>query len=417
MKSRKHVFKSICLLILMVSLSGCWDQQELEKKAYVIAIGLDKAKGDRLIKITYQIANPEVGSQQQGGSAKEPPDEIISFTTNDLISARTTANVITAKQISYDLLGIIIVSEEFAENEEFIRWIYDATKGMEIRRDTKLVVSNEKANVFIKENNPKLETRPHVYFELTLKRGTETGMIPDSDLLKFFRITEADASLFLAANGSTQKSGPNEEQSEDKFSAGEFNFEGKTNRTNFAGSAVFKEGKMIGKLTGEETRLTVLLNETLQASDILATFPDPYNKKYQIATRITKKNPNKVVMDLKSGRPKINVTVPLTVDVLTNHSMVDYAGDREKRKTLEKQIAKNLKKKMEDLIKRTQEEFKGEPFGWSLTARKKFPTVPEYESFNWMKTYPDMKIVVDVAIKFSSFGRQGKLPEKQKVRD
>ena len=61
----------------MFLLSGCWDRKELEDKAYVIGLGLDKSEHEGKIKVTMLIANPEVGSVQGGGGSIEKPKEII----------------------------------------------------------------------------------------------------------------------------------------------------------------------------------------------------------------------------------------------------------------------------------------------------------------------------------------------------
>lgn len=132
-----------------------------------------------------------------------------------------------------------------------------------------------------------------------MERGKENGMIPGhSELLYYYRITESDADLFLASySTTTEQNGQSQHQTDDQFIAGELQFEGNINRTQFAGAAVFKNGRMIGKLTAEETRLAILLNNTLNAENMLTNFPDPFNKTYQIAARIiSEKNTKQQLM-------------------------------------------------------------------------------------------------------------------------
>ena len=104
----------------MFLLSGCWDRKELEDRAYVIGLGLDQSKHKGKIKITMLLANPEVGSVQGGGGSTEKPREIITFDANDFITAKSTANAIISRNISYDLLKIIVVSEELAKDKTFL---------------------------------------------------------------------------------------------------------------------------------------------------------------------------------------------------------------------------------------------------------------------------------------------------------
>ncbi|GGA87563.1 Ger(x)C family spore germination protein [Ornithinibacillus halotolerans] len=419
MNKIKAIHLLIMLLSLLFLLAGCWDQRESEEQAYVIAIGLDKAEEDeQRVKVSYLIANPEAGSAAQGGNTDEPPREIISFIADDFVTSRNLANVVIAKQVTYDILKLIIVSEEFARDEKFIRWIYDATKEMEIRRDTKFLITKESTATFLQNNQPRLETRPHRYFDLMFERGKETGMLPPSDLNTFFRITEADADLYLGIYGTTEKSDKTRKGTEiDQIVAGEFDYEGETNPTQFAGSAVFKEGKMIDTLTIEETQLAFLLNPTLDAQQILATFPDPFDENYRVTTKVMLDGKVDVKMKLKKDPPQIDVIVPLLIEVLSNHSMTDYQLNPEKKVELKNQFKKVLQEKIDALVTKTQEEYETEPFGWSTIARKKFLTIPQWVEFDWMKTYPDMKIDVSVDIKLGKFGRQGDLPSFEEVRD
>lgn len=407
----------VALLAILLFLSGCWDQRGVEEYAFVIALGMDKSEEQQdRINITYLIANPEVGTAATSGSS-EPPREIISFDANSLITAKSLANTVIAKEISYDLVRMIFVSEELARDAEFIRWIYDAAKSMDIRRDIQLLITKEKTSQFIQANKPLLETRPHEYYEKIFNVGV-FGTTPPSELNTFFRITEADADLFLGMYGSIEKALPNHSKKEpDQITAGELPFTGETNITQIAGSAVFKEGQMIDTLSIEETKLVYLLNPIYKTGYLLTTFPDPFNPQYLIDARIELENPVKFNMNLDKDTPTIDVTVPILLEVLSNHSMTDYSVDQKKRNFLESSIQEDLTNKFELLIKKTQEEFKTEPFGWSIIARKKFRTIPEWEDFDWMKTYPDMDINVSVELKLDKFGRQNELPSMEETRD
>ncbi|MUK90264.1 Ger(x)C family spore germination protein [Ornithinibacillus sp. L9] len=423
MTKQKSLFKMLCLLsFLLLLLSGCWDQKEVEKMAYVVAIGLDQDEEDEnRVKITYLISNPEVGSLAQGGGAagEEPPREIISFTADDFITSRNLANTVVAKEITYDLLRILVVSEDFAKNKKFLRWLYDATKEREIRRDIKILVTKEQTSSFMIDNQPLLETRPHEYFEMLFNRGKKAGMVPSSDLLTFFRITEADADLFAAAYGTAQQNDNSSGKNKDpeQAIAGELQYGGETNTVQYAGSALFKEGIMIDTLTIEETRLMFLLHPTENPVAILTNLPDPFNEEYQIATRIRPNGQVKFDMNLKKETPSIDVTVPVIIEVLTNHSGTNFAKDSEKRIKLKESFEDRITKKFEELIKKTQDEYGTEPFGWSLVARKEFLRISDWESFDWMKTYPDIEINVSTEVRLGNFGRQGEMLNIKDVRD
>jgi spore germination protein KC len=92
-KNHRKIIIVILFTILIPFLSGCWDSQEIEKRANVLAIGVDRASekdrkqedqishlsekfpipDEEMIKVTAQIAVPgeiPLGPQQPGGSAK-----------------------------------------------------------------------------------------------------------------------------------------------------------------------------------------------------------------------------------------------------------------------------------------------------------------------------------------------------------
>ncbi|WP_083652494.1 Ger(x)C family spore germination protein [Bacillus sp. MRMR6] len=417
MKPIKAVLKYSPFLIVLLLLSGCWDKKELEERAYVIGLGLDKNADSNHLTITFLIANPEVGSQQGGGGTQEPAQEILTIRANDFISARNTANTVIARELTYDLLRVFVISEELASDKDFIRYIYDATKDREIRRDSYLIVSKEDASVFFTNNKPKLESRPHKYFQFMIDRGIATGVIPDSDLHRFFRVTENDAELFLAIYATTETEKNKSVNSEDEYLAGEIDAKGTANQTQFIGSAVFKEGRMIGKITGQETRISELLDDTTRIKDILTTYPDPFSDRFRLAARLIKNEDTEVSVDIRNGPPKISVNIPLVIEILSDPSMTSYGDDEEKKKILKKHLEEHLTDTIQTFVEKMKEEFKGEAFMWSIYARKKFKTVQEYTEYDWMKTYPEAEVKVAVEVTFGEFGKQSKVPSLEILRD
>ncbi|MGN7295551.1 Ger(x)C family spore germination protein [Ferdinandcohnia sp. SAFN-114] len=418
MKKQAKKIRPFLILFTLLMLVGCWDMEEIDQRAYVLGIGLDKTDVKGFIKITYLISNPEAGSTQEGGGSSEPTHETITFNASDFIQSQNIANAVIAKAITYDILDFFIVSEELAKDKDFVRWMYDATKDREIRRDSKIIVTKEEAKTFIDQNKPKLETRRHEYFETMFDHATEIGFIPNSQIHNFFRITEADADLFISAYATTEQDKVTAKKNIDaNFIAGNLNVTGDTNPAQFLGSAVFKEGQRIGKLSVEETRLTQLLNKEATNPSFLVSFPDPFKKNYFITSRFIQINSPQITMDVSKQAPKIMVNLPLQAKILTDHSMVSYSDNEQKRSELKDHIKKGFEQRINNLLKRTQEEFKADLFGFSLEARKHFLTIPEWEDYDWMKSYPEADISVKVDITFSEFGRQSELPSYERIRD
>ncbi len=395
-------------LFIVCLLTGCWDKEELEDKAYVIGLGIDHSNHKGQIKVTLLLANPEVGSMQGGGGSTEKPREIITFDANDFIAAKGTANAIISRNISYELLKIIVVSEEYAKGSGFLTTVSDVQKDKEIRLDGHLAVSKENASEFFLKNRPKMETRPHKYFQYMINHGIENGLIPDSTLFRFFNTTYRETELYLAMYVSAEKNKHPKVQREDEYMAGQVNATGELDDTQFMGAAVFRNGVMIGKLNGQETRIVNILDDTTNIKDILIDLPDPFsNKKKQISARILKTKSNKVKMNVKSARLKIDITVPLKIEIMSNPSMVDFA-EKKNQHIVKRQIINHLKKVNEKFFKKTQTKLKGVPYPLSMYARRYFGTIQEYKKFNWRKSYVNADIRVHPNIQIIDYGKQTK---------
>ena len=320
-----------------------------------------------------------------------------------------------SRKISYELLKIIIVSEEFAKDPAFIKTLYDTVKDKEIRMDIYLAVSKEKANKYFLKNKPRMETRPHKYFEFMIDHGIENGLIPDSTLFRFFKTIEGGNDLFLAMYTTTERQKTPEIKGEDEYLAGELNVTGDLDDTQFLGSAVFKNGKMIDKLSGQQTRVVNTLDDTTDIADILINTPDFFsNEKDQMAFRLLKTARNKVKMNLRGAKPKIEITVPFSVEVLANPSMVNFKDEKNRRK-LKQKLTSHLTKAMEDVLIKAQTELKGAPYPLSLYARKHFWTIKEYEDFNWSRSFVEADITTKAEVNIIDYGKTSS--KRKKMED
>ncbi|WP_143588840.1 Ger(x)C family spore germination protein [Terribacillus halophilus] len=412
----KNPLLILCLFLLPLLLGGCFDQKELEEQAFIVSIGVDNTNQKGVFRFTFQIANPEVGNSASGTSANEPTQEVISVLGTDFLTATNAANATVAKQISLNQSRILIVSEKLARSTDFIYLMQSAPSTVDIKLNAQLVVSKEDAEKYIRHNKPQLESRPHKYYQYMLDRAKETGIIPDAPIVRYFQITEGDADLFIAPYTTTEEENPKFGE-EDHYKAGEIPVNGK-NQTQFMGSAVFKEGQMIGTLTGEETRFCLMFDSTLTQKDIIASYTDPVKPEFQVAGRLEINNVDVNVNYLKDKQSTIDVYVNYSLNVYAIPSTVNYMKNTEKQRLLEKSINKQIGERADNFIKKTQEEYRAQPFYWSLHVRSKFLNIPEYEKADWMnKVYPNAKVNIHLELRGLEFGKIMRESEIKEVRD
>jgi spore germination protein KC len=388
----------------LLLLPGCWDKLEIEEQAFSVVIGVDPKEGSG-ITVTYQIANPQVGSSDRSSAPEEPASEIVTFEAPDLITARDLANTFITRSISFSHTQTLIVSEKFASGEQFKNFIGSSIRDRQLRREVNIIVTKESAADFIRSNKPVLETRPHKFFDFMEMRWDETGLVPYSTLNRLFQRTEGDDTLFLAIYATGKQDVTRHYGNEDEYLPGEVVKEG-GHPLQFVGSAVFRNGRMVGVMDGEDTRLSLLLRPRPLANNWLTTYKDPLDPKYRVGVRQFKRKATRIHLDTSNDKTRIQVTVPLTLHLVSIPSLTDYLTNADNQETLKRSIEKQLTDEANELIKRTQTEFLGEPFTWYLEARKHFWTVQQYKAYDWMEQYPHAEVEVKFDVTIQQFGKQ-----------
>jgi spore germination protein KC len=410
-----RIVNTVFICFLSCLLTGCWDRVELEEQAYVIAIGVDVGKIHDYL-VTFEIANPKIGARDVGSEGNKPPTEVITIDAPDVLSLRDTANASVSRRISLSHAKVIIVSEKLAKTDKFSKMILPIMRDRDIRRNVDLMICREDASEFIRTNNPKLESRNHKFYELMANRWKETALVPVSNLNRFYARTVGRGGLFIASYASAREPSTGTKGYEDNYKAGQISKEG-GNPTQIIGSAVIKDGLMIGTLTGEETRFSLNLRPVSKVSSMMTTFPDPLSEEERIVARLTRRRNHKVRMDLNGDYPKMDIDIYMNVEILAIPSFIDYVEDLDKQKILKLSIEEYLNKGAKSLIKKTQREFKADPFLWSTYARKQFLTSQEYAAYGWMDKYPRAKINVSHHVNIIDFGIQNRPPKIEKAKD
>jgi Ger(x)C family germination protein len=409
--------KCLILIYILVPLflSGCWDKVELEELGYVAAIGVDKGEKGKL-SVTFQIQNPQVGSSERAKAENEPAFELVTVEATDVLSARDTVSANVARRVQFAHANALILGEEFARSEECYRQLGEMLRDRELRGDINLIVSREKASEFIRNNKPPMETRPMKFYELMAKRWGESGITPVSMLHLFLQRTEQDLSLYQAIYATSKKDVEKKFGMEDEYLPGEIDMRTQ-NPVQMIGSAVFKEGRMIGTLNGEETRFTIMLRPDTFFSGIMAVFKDPIEKDKHLIVRLFKEKQPKIKVDLKGSRPKVEATAFADYEIVLIESHVDYVENLENQKLLKEAVKKTLEEKVQKLVEKTQTEFGGDPFRWGHIVRKKFLTYDDLVKYDWMSKYSDAEIKINYEVKFRGFGKELRPADLNKIKD
>lgn len=176
MENRKGVF---LLMILLVFLSGCWDNVEIEERGFISGIALDLAEeqGEEF-EMTEQFVVPAgLGTPSDGGGGTAYRN--LSAVGQSLQEINSTIGRQANRIINTEHLDLIIISREIAETEETFSNVMDVFLRLQgMRRGILLAISDEKASDML-EIEPEHVKIPSQYIrELTENRKSSITTEP-----------------------------------------------------------------------------------------------------------------------------------------------------------------------------------------------------------------------------------------------
>jgi spore germination protein KC len=402
----------IILVILLTSMTGCFDAREVDDLAYPMAIGFDKGDNN-LLKMTLQLALPVAIA---GGSGEEAPggggktSSIVTLEVPAIYSGLNMANTFISKQINLSHVKVIVFSEELAK-EGIDKYITAIARGREFRPSMFVVVAIGSAEEYVRAVEPALETNPAKYYEMKLRAFDYTAFTADTRFFKFYhniKSTSNQAYAVLASIGQFGDSGEiSDEQSTFREKGREVPLEGdfiaggmpKTGdvKAEIMGLAVFDGAKMVGVLDGAETMAHLMVRGDFKYS--FSTLPDPMKDGYFVLLGIGQGRAPKRKVEMVNGVPNITVDVFLEGNIQSIQSGINYE-EGENLKILEKAVAEFFEKEIMRYFDKTLE-YGVDVAGFGQLMKSKFITWDEWESFDWLSRYKDsgFNVNVDVIIR------------------
>jgi spore germination protein KC len=424
---------SILLIMTILLTSGCWDRRELENLGIVQALGLDLESGHNdEVTVTTMIAIPsELGGGQTGGGGGGGGDKpgvlMVSMKAPSIYEAFNRINTLINREVSLLQNQVLIIGEELAKNGA-AKWIDNLIRFREMRRTMLVFVCKGRAADIMKVQ-PKLEKKPSEYFTDLAAISRRTGMFPLVTLNDFLKRYEAYAhenylpfmDKHLIEEGGEKPSAEKQNEAGEK---GENNGESKSGQdqksqddegqklehVRFIGSAIFKKDRMVGNFDIYETQILLLLNNEFK--EALLTIEDPLRKDYKIIFRLLSTVPVQIQYRPQNGVDHFKVKLRLEADLVSIQSGIDYTRPKLEA-FLGRVIAKELKHRVVKAIKKAQQEFNSDVFGFGEKVRSTFITSSEYEKYNWPDKFQHSRINVQVKVDLRRVGVQFQPPENR----
>lgn len=393
------------LKLLSISLSavlllgGCGYYVEVNEKSYVIAIGMDKGKND-LLKVSFMFSEPSAGDGETGGEKKKEKD-IVTLEAPTVYSAIRLLDTFRSKMIDVSHTKLIVFSQELAE-DGIKNYVTDLVNNRSFRPSVYLSVSQGEAEEFFSSIEPKQDLYIEKYIDRLFGKVTNNDVNEAYLYYTYFNYVDGRGGNLLPLVGVSDKDRMEDAEKDyeyvrpDDFSANYTADEipiDKKDAAILCGYAVFDEEKMVGTLGLMDSDLVRMMTKNLPNGEFSVYYPE----KGQYVS-INMHQVDKTAISIKTGDiPEIDIEIKL---------MGEYSGfdkgfkNKAEYERFSDYLSAVFTEKLNELLRRSQTEFRTDMFNLGDSAKKRFLTNPQWDAYNWNARYLaadiNARVIVDI---------------------
>lgn len=404
------------LMILIVTLTSCYDANEIDNILYVSAIGVDQGISDKW-RLTLQFSTMKEsggggGGESQSNGGGESKGEYTCVTV-DAPSFFTGINMLDAslpRRLSFIHASIIIFSEDMAKSGLIGEYIAPISRFREIRRASHVLVVKGKASEFLEENQPFIGNMLAKNFQIMIGESENTGFFPHVTLEHFYTGLKSPYSQPMTALAAVNNSDAFKQEGEPRgkqfntggdYTAGQLPRTG-DNKIELFGTALFDGDIMVGELNGDETRHMLMVRGDFKRG--FFTMQDPKKPEVIIPLDVKSAAQPEIKVTLANSKPVIHVKVYLNADLLAVQSRINYEQP-ELKPLLEEKFTQSVVEGIYKVIEKCQQ-LNSDIFRFGGHASKNFLTIDELENYNWNSHFKDAEITVQVEFAIRRSGEQ-----------
>ncbi len=379
--------KWLAVLLLAVSVSGCWDYTELSDVFFVVGMAVDKGAPPFKYKLTVECIVPSEYDKTTGG--RTAPSQLYSMQGNTVADLSRKMNVGLGRELIYSHMQLLAISESILR-EGSVQFFDYLERGRETRDNFNVVVvRGKKAEDVLKLTNPtekyatgKLNKQLHIAVR-------EWGSDPDirlSDLMNA-RMAPGKGSVMVGVQVTGNPEGGKESMQSSI----------PPSNAVISGLAVIQDMKLLGFMDIKDTRSYLWLRGGLRNTSVTASLGG--GKDFTI--RIIKSKTG-VKASHEGDTPRFHVTIRMdsflemteSPEALTTVELEEYA--RRAEETIEADIRQTLQK--------AQETYKTDIFGFGNHMYRQQPQFLKPIREEWNTYFAKAEVTVETHVRIKRVG-------------
>jgi Ger(x)C family germination protein len=395
--------------------TSCYDSKEIDDLLHIVAIGVDKGITDKW-RLTVMFptlkgdSSGGTGGGMQKGSGGQDGYSSITVDAPSFFTGIDMLNSTLARRLNFMHTELMVISEDLAESGMLGEFIAPIIRFRQIRRSMHVFISVGSAMDYVDATKPFVGTALSKNIQIMAEEAGITGFFAHITLQNFYdsmKSTYRQPVVVLGALNNPENLKQDGENSENvyktggEYYAGELPFNAQGG-TEIFGMAVFDGDKMVGKLTGDETRFMQMANGEFKMA--FFTMQDPKDPSLIIPLDVRKLRNPSVKIKFEGDKPIIHLKIELEGDLLAVQSGINYEQP-ELKPILEKAFERQIKDGLDKLMEKSKK-FKTDIFGFGQTAAMHFLTIQEWEKYNWSKKFQNSEITTEVKFIIRRTGTQ-----------
>ncbi|WP_055665970.1 Ger(x)C family spore germination protein [Desnuesiella massiliensis] len=378
---KNKIILLIILILVSINITGCWDYVELNQREVITAIGIDKGEEPGTIVVTMQSIIPYRISTPLKPSTSETATHVVSVTGKSFSDALVRYKQITSKNPYFQQSRVFIIGEE-AARDGVISFMNPILRSIEYRTRGWLLVAKGKASDILQRQVDVSKISADYILDL-MNSSNYMATVPVETAHEFIKDVSVKTLSPVTAKIEAIKSEDNH------FDIG------------YSGSAVFKKDKLIGWLDMHETKGLLWITGKFKRGIMATGYTKTANG---ILTQKVIKGKAKIIPKITNGKIKIIIDIYEEGLIGENDSNIEM-NSTEAINSFENQFEMEIKKQVEACLKRVQQEYKTDVFGFGEEIHKKLPRQWKEIKDSWEEIYPGVNIEVNAKVKLRATGK------------
>lgn len=396
MAAVKRLLGLLLALLMVCSLGGCWSRVEIEELAIVTTVGVDKVQinGREKWRTSFLLIRPASitpgpGQGGGGGGAGGWESEwLVSGLGDTFMESILNIDVRSPRLIYLGHASPLILGEAVARAG--VHDVMDLViRQPHVRlRPWILVTEGEALDV--------LRARPEIEQLLASEIiGIIENSLPHSG--KGYAVSLKDFALHLATPGRdavasrVELLNPREEQAAGVEGGGEQGGGGAP-AVRLNGSAVFRQNRLAGWMMDRETMGYLFAMGEAEGAVIPLTFHPRGDIHFSV---LMLRSHSEIKPRIQDGRISFIIDIQARGE-LSEHLETREFADPENIARLNEILSGEIKERVEDSIRQSQQEFRADILGLGARLHQEEPFVWQQVQANWYDIYPTVEVVVNV---------------------